>query len=111
MLRRSTEAINGDDQKAAFHAIQEKLFFRLIQKGTGACGSIHEASGVITEEYGEFLRAVESNDDEDFIDEVLDIAVAAVWVLASVAHNRSLRRPSEGPGGEAEWTLCGGEIE
>ena len=90
MLRRSTASLVAEHIEDAFDVVEIKLNERLLEKGIGACGSTHEALGVITEEYYELVHAVESNDKDAFIDEVLDIAVAAVWVLASVSPHRSL---------------------
>lgn len=57
----------------------DKLQFRLDQKGHGTFSSRHEILGVITEEYKEFVDAVHSKDRQSMSDEILDLAVGAIF--------------------------------
>jgi hypothetical protein len=57
---------------------------RLNQKGFGAFASSHEILGVVTEEYHELCHAIESNESIAIQDELLDLAVAAIFGLASI---------------------------
>ena len=57
---------------------------RIAEKGNHASASLHESWGVIAEEFDEFKVAVQENDTLSARSELLDIAVAAVWALASL---------------------------
>jgi NTP pyrophosphatase (non-canonical NTP hydrolase) len=68
------------------HDVQESLQLlhlsiqrRLKEKGRGAFASPHEALGVITEEYQELIEAVQSDDPEQVIFKLMDVAVAAIF--------------------------------
>jgi len=56
---------------------------RLEEKGDGGFASVHEALGVITEEYHELVRAIESDDRKAIHGELIDVVVACVFALAS----------------------------
>jgi NTP pyrophosphatase (non-canonical NTP hydrolase) len=45
-----------------------------------------EALGVITEEYHELIEAIHSNDRSEEFSELLDVAVAAIYAMASQEH-------------------------
>ena len=45
-----------------------------------------EALGVITEEYHELIEAVHGNDRSEEFAELLDVAVAAIYAIASQEH-------------------------
>jgi len=68
----------------AMNAVEAMLKKRLEEKGDGALISYHEILGVVTEEYHELCGAVESNREPAIKDEILDLAVAAVFGLASI---------------------------
>jgi hypothetical protein len=51
--------------------------------GRHAYASKHEALGIITEEYQELINAITLNDDVLVLTELMDVAVAATWALAS----------------------------
>ena len=53
------------------------------KKGMGACVSPHEILGIVEEEYEEFKAEVMNNDPEQTQAELLDLAVACMWGLAS----------------------------
>ena len=57
---------------------------RLAEKGTGAIVSAHEALGIVTEEYLELAEAVRRGDTAHIIHESLDLAVAALVIVASL---------------------------
>ena len=57
---------------------------RLAKKGRGAYLSKHEALGVITEEFYELVDAVRNDENpSQFLEECMDVAVAAIFTLAS----------------------------
>jgi tRNA(Ile2) C34 agmatinyltransferase TiaS len=57
---------------------------RIDEKGSHASASLHESWGVVAEEFDEFKAAVQANDTLGARSELLDIAVATVWALASL---------------------------
>jgi hypothetical protein len=59
-----------------------KLSSRLAEKGYGTFTSRHEILGVITEEYKEVVDAVHSKSNSDLEEELIDIAVGAIFGLA-----------------------------
>ena len=64
--------------------VTNSLFRRLDKKGRGAYSSRHEALGVITEEFHELVNAARNdNNRQEFLDECMDVAVAAIFAIAS----------------------------
>jgi NTP pyrophosphatase (non-canonical NTP hydrolase) len=57
---------------------------RVSKHGDGAFVGPHEGLGVIVEEYDELLDAVRSNDRRRVRDEAMDVAVGALWLVASI---------------------------
>jgi NTP pyrophosphatase (non-canonical NTP hydrolase) len=78
-------------QEEVYEKVQTMIADRLedarIRKGDGALCSIHEALGVVTEEYAELEDAVRSNNAMTVRNELLDIAVAAIVGIASYEAN------------------------
>ncbi len=66
----------------AVGATVDKLYKRLEQKGYGTFASRHEILGVITEEYKEVVDAVHEKNPEAIKQELLDIAVGAIFGYA-----------------------------
>lgn len=62
----------------------ESLNKRISQKGENGFSSTHEIRGVLDEEVEELHGAIKSNDPVESYNELLDIAVAAIWGLASI---------------------------
>ena len=73
------------DQKCVDHAVKlfkyklERVFQR---RGRGTFTSQHEILGIITEEYHELIDAVHRNEPYDLQEELLDIAIAALFGVA-----------------------------
>lgn len=67
---------------AAYDMFDEKLHAVLAKKGLGTFASRHEILGSITEEYKEVVDAVHNKDNVNLQDELLDIAVSAIFSLA-----------------------------
>ena len=79
--------VNTEEIEQVVKALRDKLYMRLEQKGYGAHASSHEILGIITEEYHEFLETVHLNaDDMEKVEELLDIAVAAVFGAVSIVN-------------------------
>lgn len=72
------------DINFALTRLNEKTAYRLNEKGCGILISSHEILGVITEEYFEFVRAIEGGAGSKIKAELEDIAVAALVGLASI---------------------------
>lgn len=79
--------ISADDVNLTFTQLQQKTCDRFNEKGKGVLISRHEMLGVITEEYDELVRAVESGSQLDVEDELVDITVAGIVSLASYKTN------------------------
>ena len=69
-------------RECSLNMVRDKLQLRLNQRGTKTFASKHEILGIITEEYHELIEAVKNNDKHEFIEEILDVAVACVYGLA-----------------------------
>ena len=70
-------------EKALTLIMQDALPKQVEAKGSGAFASYHETLGVIMEEYHEYIEAVHKNDENQAAKELIDLAVAAIWGLAS----------------------------
>lgn len=69
----------------AIKLVTEKLYKRLEEKGWGKFSSTHETYGVLAEEFNkELLDALTGNDAQEFGEELIDIAVAAIFGLVSL---------------------------
>lgn len=75
-----TQAEADKAVQLAYRALQKHM----EQKGTGAFISPHEMLGQVEEEAFEFKLGVQSNSYLDQKNELLDIAVAAIWSIASL---------------------------
>lgn len=71
----------------AQHDIRAKLEQRLQQHGPGSYIGPHEGLGILTEEYDELIDAVRSNDRAQVEKELIDIAVGALFGVASLRAN------------------------
>ena len=65
-------------------ALTVKIGQRIEQHGRGAYVSHHEMLGIVTEEYKELIDAVQSNDPVDVGNELMDVAVSAIYSIASM---------------------------
>lgn len=57
---------------------------RLKQHGHAPLASIHEILGIMDEEHYELLMAVHQNDNDQVVEELVDIAVGALFGIASL---------------------------
>ena len=76
--------------KALTYALDEAkagLTIQLGRKGYGGFASTHEMFGKLMEEVNELSEALHDNDQEQFIAELKDIIVAALFSLASIKSN------------------------
>ena len=76
--------VTEEHLQATMERVEYVLRHRIAKVGSGAYASRHEALGVIAEEYHELVDAVRDNNNRQrFIDECFDVAVAAIFALAS----------------------------
>lgn len=68
--------------KFARRLLKDKLNSRIAQKGPYSYASVHEAYGIIAEEVKELLDAVQSNNRDHVMSELLDVAVGCVFAIA-----------------------------
>jgi len=73
--------LNANQINDGIKIVLDKLYDRLDQKGYGTFASRHEILGVMQEEYKEFVDAVHSKNKENMKEEIIDIAVAAIFGL------------------------------
>lgn len=77
------------DFAKAVESIKEKLEYRQEQKGVHTYASIHECLGILQEEMTEFEAEVHGKTSRKLqIEELKDIAVAAIWSIASIESNK-----------------------
>jgi len=73
-----------EEVRQAVEVFEDALMMRLGEHGYGAFSSIHEVLGVVDEEHGEMKDAVRDNDLDQVAQELLDIAVPAVFGYACI---------------------------
>ena len=76
--------VEQDIVQITLDRLNDKLTHRLHHKGRAAWISTHEIKGIVDEEMDELKDACHRNDILDFEEELLDVAVAAVFGLASL---------------------------
>ena len=64
--------------------VLDELKKKIKKKGPGAMISSHECLGVLDEEFDEFKVEVQKNDTDAQITEAVDVALTAIWVIASL---------------------------
>lgn len=78
-------SIGTEKLTATLENLRRELLRRVDQHGSGAYVSSHEISGTLHEETGEFYAAIHSNDRQQQINELFDIAVVCVFGIASIS--------------------------
>lgn len=68
----------------AVEALTVNLGRKIEKHGRGAYVGHHETLGIVAEEYHELLDAVRQNDPVDVANELMDIAVACLFGVASM---------------------------
>ena len=64
--------------------LSEGLQKRIDKHGLGKFVSRAEALGVLAEEYHEVIEAIRGNNSQEFLDEMMDVAVSAIWAIVSL---------------------------
>jgi NTP pyrophosphatase (non-canonical NTP hydrolase) len=78
------EQLTRAEFKKAAMDVSAKLEKRLKEKGYGSASSRHEILGILEEEVMEFLHEVHSGQPKGLQEELIDVAVSAIWGLASI---------------------------
>jgi hypothetical protein len=77
--------LTEDQLENAGKEIINKMRYRAAQKGMGVFASNHEILGYTTDEVNEYRDAVHGRlSDEQKVQELIDIAVCALWGIASI---------------------------
>jgi hypothetical protein len=77
--------LTQEDLQLAIASVANKTNFRAKQKGLGCMASGHEILGIIEDEVQEYRDEVHAKADaERKIEELKDIAVGAIWGIASI---------------------------
>lgn len=72
----------------AFGDVRKMMAKRLVQHGRGGYIGPHETYGILAEELNkECLDAVHANDVQQVIKELIDVAVGAIFGIASLREN------------------------
>ena len=69
---------------AAFDLLNARLDSRIDRHGDMSHASVHESLGVIVEEYNELLVEIHANNVQGSADEGIDLALAAIYMVASL---------------------------
>ncbi len=78
------QKITVHQAKSAALTAESKLMDRLNEKGYGVLVSRHEILGVLTEEYHEAVKAVESQSLKEVRSELVDLAVGCIFGIACI---------------------------
>jgi len=78
------QQLTDQDFGSAMAAVLAKVNFRREQKGDHTLASSHEILGILDEEYDELRTEVHCNMHDNQVDELEDIAVAAIFGIASI---------------------------
>lgn len=76
--------VSSETVDRAVALMRTKLLMRLDQKGWDSFIGPHEILGILEEERMELTEAVRSDDWTEVVDELLDLAVGAVFGIASI---------------------------
>ena len=76
--------VTDEEIELAVNKVRSMLEGRLRQKGKGTFASTHEIYGVIAEEFDELGDELRNNNSEAFKNELMDIAVGAIFGVACI---------------------------
>jgi NTP pyrophosphatase (non-canonical NTP hydrolase) len=76
-------SVTTEDLKKIIETLGLFIGKKIQKHGDKAFHNPHHALGILVEEYHELVEAVRKNEDNEFNDEMMDIAVVAIWWLAS----------------------------
>ena len=73
----------------ASQSVIRKMNERVDEKGNGLFVDKHQIYGIVAEELKELMDALHANDIEGMKRELKDIAVAAIWGIASIEESEA----------------------
>jgi NTP pyrophosphatase (non-canonical NTP hydrolase) len=73
-----------EQRQAALALVKRALEARLAQKGELTFASSHEVYGILAEEMNELLYAVRENNQHYQREELIDLAIAAIFGIVSL---------------------------
>lgn len=76
------ERVSNESLLEAIDTLKRSLAKEIDRKGQNSFASTHEVLGVITEEYQELIDAVKSNNIDDVLLELTDLAVGCLFGIA-----------------------------
>jgi len=76
--------ITNKEIKQVVKLFEKSLWEEIKKKGNGAYISPHEVRGVMEEEFAEHMDELRANNLTKQVDELIDIAIAAMWGVASI---------------------------
>lgn len=82
--------VRQETKKALLTYMVVALAERIEKHGDGTYASNHDGLGTIVEEYDEFLEAIRSNDDGEILKETTDLAVGALWMVATLIEKKKI---------------------
>jgi hypothetical protein len=76
--------VSQESLREAFDLVQGSMTNQIAKKGSRTFASMHEAYGVLAEELNlEALREIRANSRPGFTSEMIDVAVGAIWAVAT----------------------------
>lgn len=82
-MNRKRKPLTKKHIKSVFDRIKKQLSAKIAKRGMGRYDSVHEIYGIVAEEAYELLKATHENNNQEFVDELLDIAIGCLWGIAS----------------------------
>jgi len=73
----------ADEVNIAIHRLQKAIAKALNEKGTGGFVSHHEILGALSEEFREVENAVRSEDSDEIVEKLFNVAVVSVLGVIS----------------------------
>lgn len=70
----------------ALDALRVAMLIRLERHGYGLAAGPHEIYGILAEEMAELLDEVRANNAPDVYNELVDIAIGAIFGMVSMTH-------------------------
>lgn len=82
------EQVEMEAVENALKVLHENVMKRISKHGMGKFASPHEAYGVLAEEVDESLDELRLNKREEFVQEMLDVAVTGIWAYVSLKEKK-----------------------
>jgi len=87
-MRRPVTIENID---TALAQLREFIIKKADRKGWGTHHNIHETTGLVLEEWDEFIDEVHLNNQEGQRNELFDISVSTIWDIISLLNNHEAK--------------------